>query len=152
MPFRSRSARAAVASGLIVLSGCYSYVPVGAGAHPTRGTQVRARLSRPENVALSDLTVSNVVLMDAEIVRSDADSLVVSAMSLRSATGGAFAAAGETVAVPASSVESLEERRMSAIRSTVLVVAAGTLAALLFRGFGTLDDGAGGGKPGPRPD
>ena len=143
--------RAVVATGLIGLTGCYSYVPL-AGSFPPRGTQVRASLSTPENVALRDVTVSNVVLLDAEVVRSDQDSLVLSAMSLRSGSGTDYPAAGETVSIPASSVQSLETRRFSPLRSSVLIVAAGAAAALVFAALGTVDSGGGGGKPGPRPE
>jgi hypothetical protein len=150
MPRFRRFSRATVASALLVLTGCYTYAPVGTA--PARGAHVRARLSTPQNVALTDLTVSNVVLLDAEVVRSGPDSLVVSALSLRSLSGGDFAAAGETVAIPRTSLEAVDARSFSWWRSAGLIVAAGTVTSLLFAALGTIDSGAGGGKPGPRPE
>lgn len=143
--------RAAVASLLIGLTGCYSYVPLS-GASPGRGTQVRARLNQPASFTLADVTVNNVVLIDAEVVRSGDDSLVVSALSLRSQTGMEFPAAGETLAIGAGSLGTVETRRMSLLRSSALIVAAGAAATLLFASLGTLDSGGGGGKPSTRPD
>lgn len=151
MPRFRRAARATVASALIVLTGCYTYAPVGSVA-PARGEHVRARLSTPQSVALSDITVGNVVLLDAEVVRSGEDSLVVSALSLRSQSGGDFAAAGETIAIPASSLESVETRRFSLVRSSAFIVAAGAAAALLFAALGDAVSGSGGGKPNPNPE
>jgi hypothetical protein len=143
--------RAAIASLLIGLTGCYSYVPLS-GATPERGTQVRARLNQPASFTLADVTVNNVVLIDAEVVRSGEDSLVVSALWLRSQAGMDFPAAGETLAIEAGSVGAIETRRMSLLRSSALIVAAGAAASLLFASLGTLDSGGGGGKPSPRPD
>jgi hypothetical protein len=145
-----RRFRATIASGLIALTGCYSYAPI-AGGHPARGTQVRARLSTPEDLALTEVTVASVVSFDAEVVRSGEDSLVVSAVALRSQSGVEFAGSGETLAIPASSVASLEERRFSLLRSSVLIVAAGTAASLLFAALGSIAAGGGGGKPDPNP-
>lgn len=143
--------RAAVAALLIGLTGCYSYVPVS-GGHPGRGTQVRARLNDPASFTVQDVTVNNVVMIDAEVVRSGEDSLVVSALSLHSQAGVEFPAAGETLAVEAGSVGAIEARRMSLLRSAVLIAAAGAAAGLLFASLGTLDSGGGGGKPSPRPN
>lgn len=151
MKIRESRWRGAVASLLIGLTGCYSYVPL-AGAHPARGTQVRAQLSQPASFTLDDLTVNNVVMIDAEVVRSGEDSLVVSALSLRSQGGMEFPAAGETLAIDAGSLGAVEMRRMSVLRSAALIAAAGAAASLLFAGLGTLDSGGGGGKPSPRPD
>ena len=150
MIVRRRDLRATVAALLIGLTGCYSYVPLGT-SRPERGAEIRARLSRPADLTLTEVTVNDVVALDAEVVRSGEDSLVVSAMSLRSQSGAAFSAAGESVSIPATSIESLEAKRFSVVRSSVLIVAASAAASLLFAALGTLESGGSGGKPGPQP-
>ena len=145
-----RRFRAVTAASLLALTGCFSYAPI-AGVHPARGTHVRATLQTPEDVAITGLTVTDVVELEAEVVRSDADSLVVSALQLRAQSGARFTGRGETVAVPAASVSRMESRQFSLVRSAALVVAAGLGAFLLFEALGGLDGGPSGGKPGPVP-
>lgn len=139
-----------VALLLSVLTGCYSYVPLS-GSLSDRGSPVRARLSTPEDVQLTDFTVNGVVVVDGEIVNHGTDTLIVSALALRSRTGSEFLAAGETVKLPMASLESVEAKRFSIVRTAAVTAAAAAVSLLLFSVFETGGGGGGnGGNPVPQ--
>lgn len=135
---------------LAALTGCYSYVPIGE-LRTERGSSVRARLSTPEDVRLSAVTVNDVVLVDGEVVTQGTDTLVLSALALQSQAGSEYLAAGETVMIPAASVSSLEAKRFSIVRTGLVTIAAAAASVLLFSVFESGGGGDGnGGIPQPR--
>lgn len=134
---------------LLLLSACYSYAPVQ-GAAPDRGSRVRIHLTEPRDVRLTNLTGNEVVLVSGELVRMGADTAVVSAYTLRARSGYEFLAAGETVRVPQSDIALVQRRRLSPLKSGLLVgaVALGTslVAAAVESGRSEGGPPAGGGK------
>ena len=136
---------------LVLLNGCYSYAPV-ATSPLARGTAVRARLSQPTDIRLTDVSVNNTSVVVGEVVSHDADTLTLSAFSLRAATGYSVPATGETVKIPAGQVARIERRRLDGLRSALLVGTFTLGSALLFAalGSGVGGRGGGGGKPAPQ--
>lgn len=136
---------------LTVLTGCYSYVPA-AQQVLARGTPVRARLSTPTDFRLTEISVNNAVTVQGEVVRQDADSLIVSAVSLRSETGREVPAAGETLAIPSARIAGVEKKRFDVLRSVAVTAAGFATTLLLFMAFdaGGGSGGPGGGGPSPQ--
>ena len=135
---------------LALLNGCYSYAPV-ASAPLARGTAVRARLAEPADIRLTDVSVNNTSVVVGEIVAHDADTLTLSAFSLRAATGYSVPAAGETVKIPAGRVARIERRRLDVLRSALLVGTVAVGGTLLFASLGSGFGGRGGGGGRPAP-
>lgn len=135
---------------LLLLTGCYSYGPAGS-APLSLGTPVRARLAAPSDFRLTNVSVNDAVIVNGEVIEQRADTLLLSALSLRSPSGFDYPAAGETLRIPTSSIQLLERRKVSLLRSGALVVLAGTLTSGLFSIFETGGESSGG-KPSPNPE
>ena len=118
---RPRSGRLLFAL-LVLLGGCYKYVPVEAGAPGlARGDPVRVRLDRA-SVDLEDVTVRNIRSMDAEVVRLSGSELIVSALWLDSDTPGVgYPGGGWTVQLPRASVVSIDKRVFDVWRTAAVV-------------------------------
>ena len=109
-------------TSLIVLAGCYKYVPLDTGAPAlARGDPIRAHLDGA-SVDLREVTVRNIQRMDAEIVELSGAELVVSALWLDSATQGiGYPGEGWTVELPRNSVLSIERKVFDVWRTAVVV-------------------------------
>lgn len=134
---------------LLATTGCYSYGPAGSTPLPG-GTTVRARLSSPTDVRLSNISVNDAILVNGEVVQQRPDTLLLSAFSLIGQTGFFVPAGGETVRLSMDRIGLLERRKISVLRSAALFVGAGTATTLLFAAFGVGGFG-GGGSPQPQP-
>jgi hypothetical protein len=130
--------------------GCVAYRPVGGTLLP-QGTPGRADLTAPMEVRLSEVAVPNTISVSGEIVTHSPDTLTLSVMSVRSATGLSLPAAGETIRIPSARLQSLERRRLDVLRSVLLTAATAVSATLLFSAFDTDSGGSGGGGPTPTP-
>lgn len=116
--------------GLLVLSGCYGYAPVTLSTVP-RGTSVRVHLSTPGDFRITQVTVNDVRVIDAEVIGFQDDTLALSAWWLESVTGYEFPASGETVRVPGGHIGMIEKRRISVARTAGLAGAFAGVTTLL---------------------
>ena len=128
----------------IAVSGCYHYVPDGAG-RLAQGTPIRVNLAPPASFELPDLTAHNVQRVDAEVVRDGDDALVVSARWLGAVTGAGYSGRNFTFTLEHSGIRSVELRRVSWWR-TAIVLAGGAVGTWL--GFDLLGGESNGGGPG----
>jgi hypothetical protein len=130
---------------LLAAGACYEYAPVPAASAPAAGTPLRVQLSAPVDVPVRDVTVRGVVELTGESIALRGDSMRLSVFALRSETGYAAAAQGETVTFPRAAVVQLERRRLSPWKT-------GLAAALLAAtGFAAKESGlvsGSGGTPG----
>lgn len=131
--------------GALLLSGCFAYVPVRPDAPPPKGTPVRVRLATPADYRLTRYTANDVVEVEGEVIQAEQDRLLLSAFGMRSAADFEFFAEGETVAIPSDQLVSFERRKISLIRSGLLVVAVAALGSLVKL---ALDTAGGGGEGG----
>ncbi len=118
---------------------------------PQPGRTVVLHLQEPIEFQAAEARLQNLVRMRGLFMTNDADSLIVRATDLWTASGNRHAALGARMAVPRSNVSQIEEQRTSAWRSA-LIASAG-VAALGLVVF-SVDAGLGGegpGNPGPRP-
>lgn len=150
--FQRRDRAAAALLLAAFLSACTTYVPAPAEPMPM-GTRVRARLDRPLDVPLHDLTANNVVRVDGEVVHVDADRVVLSAFTIATSGGFELLADGQTVTIPRRDLAGLERKKV-ALLSTALGVGLGVLAVVLVdaaaRQFGGGGDSGGTGTGQPR--
>ena len=133
-------------ASLIVLAGCYRYVPLETGAPAlARGDPIRAHLDGA-SIDLEEITVRNIRSMDAELVELSGSELVVSALWLDSATPGiGYPGEGWTVELPRTSVLSIERRVFDVLRTAVVV--GGAVLATYF-GWDSLAGSSSGGDLG----
>jgi hypothetical protein len=87
---------------------------------------------------LSNLTANDVVLIEGEMIRAGADSVLVSARWLQARSGFDFSGTGETVRVPRINVAAIEQKRISLLKTAALtaglVLTVGVASALTLRG------------------
>lgn len=138
-----------------LLAACYSYVPVDPAAIGP-GMQVRARLSAPGALRLSEATGEVRRGLEGEVVALQADTLVV-AIPVRSPGGSYVAQAGlpprlDTLQVARVDVAALEEKRFSAGKTALAAGAAGAASAFVVIRLFDLAGGGGGGPDGGSPD
>lgn len=137
------------------LAACYSYVPVDPAAI-SPGMQVRARLSAPGALRVSEATGEVRRRLEGEVVALQADTLVV-AIPVRSSGGSYVAQAGlppplDTLQVARVDVAVLEEKRFSAGKTALAAGAAGAASAFVVIRLFDLAGGGGGGPDGGNPD
>ncbi len=139
----------AVPLAVLLLAGCYHYVPTERYAQP-RGTAVRASLDSLASFELSAVTVNNIERVDGEMVRLDQGDMVLSASWLHSIIGNGFDGGGWTVRIPESNLMSLQLKKVSLWRTGVVI---GGLVLATWVGFDQLGGGtqAGGGGGGTGP-
>ncbi len=134
----------------LLLSGCFSYVPVPVGGELSQGTAIRASLTRPADYRLTNYTANDIVEVEGELVRAKTDTLIMSAFTLRAASGYEFLAEGETVSIPRARIGGVERKKLSVWQTAL--VAGGFVALVTLGGYalgvggGGSDGGDGGGQ------
>lgn len=125
----------------VLMAGCHVHI----AAEPQmleRGDRVRVHLARPAEYRLREMSPANIVRVDGEVAQVTDTTLVLSAWWLRSASGLEYAGEGWTVHVRREDVQRLEERRVSGVRTGLLV--AGGVAAAALLGAAALSGGSDG--------
>ena len=143
---RLRSYVAATLLATTALSGCYRYVP--APESPARGMAVRAYLTQPLQVPLTDITANNVTAVEGEVAVASRDTLYLSASRLFAPGGAEFLPMGETVAIPRLSLGNVQLRKVDTLGTSVSIlggIGLAILASLL------LTDELSGGERNPPP-
>lgn len=135
--------RCVALASLLTMGACFHYVP--APDVSRQGTRVRAELVEPRAVELREVTANNVTNLSGELVSSGPDRLVLSVFALRTAGGFEYLSEGETVVLPGDAVGRVEERRISAVRTTLAIA---ILGAAMYAIGSSLGGSSGGGEPG----
>ena len=115
----------------VLLSGCYAYQPMTAGA-PSTGKYVRAELTDAGAAAVAPAIGSNVLWVEGEIQSTDDGRITVALRTVNRRTFGESTWNGETVSLAAGDVRTLQERVLSRGRTTafVSVVSAGAIGVI----------------------
>lgn len=137
------------------LAACYSYVPLDPQAM-SPGMHVRARLSAPGALRLSEANGEVRQRLEGQLVSLQADTLVI-VVPERSPGGSYVAQAAlpprlDTLQVARAEVAVLEEKRFSAGKTALVVGAAGAASAFVVIRLFDLAGGGGGGSGGESPD
>ena len=132
-------------------SGCYHYVPESSPDH-ARGTPLRVHVDPPASFELPDLTVRNIVRVDGEFVTRTPDALVLSAMWLDGAGGQEYAGQGWTVRVDDGALAGVEVKRLSWLRTGMVILGAAAGSYFGFDAIRGSSGGSGQGGGGSRPN
>jgi hypothetical protein len=114
---------------------------------------VIARLGTRGEFPLGAITIHDVTEITGRVVYSDADSLVIAARRLSSASGEDYAGGEGLITIQSSQVAGLEQRRFSAWKTGIALGAGGGVIAATVAGVRQLlgAGAGGGGKPPPLP-
>jgi hypothetical protein len=131
--------------GLLVASGCYTYVPLRA-PQPRTGVRIAAELTDSGTAGLSAYLGRGATTVDGRVLSAENGVVELSVVSVRTRDGQPSYWSGETVSLPRSMIAGMKERRL-AKGSTVLIGGAITAFVLIavdaFSGglFGSDDGG-----------
>lgn len=137
---------AALLLPLVVLNGCYTFVPTQ--EVPSQGARVQVHLSKPQDVRLADVTANDVVLISGEVARVDSAALILSAYTLRSQSGYENIGRGESVGLLRENIAGIRRRKISPLNTAGLIaigVALGVAVGVALAEAG--NQGEGGGSP-----
>ncbi len=116
---------------------------------PAQAARVRVHLSTPTDYRLLDFTANEVVVAEGEVVRSDSQVLVLSAMALKGRTGTEFSGRGESITIPRERIAALHRQQLSPSRTLLLGGALAVMATVTSRVVGA--SGGSGGDGGRQP-
>lgn len=139
---------AAFALGALVLSGCYTYVPLTTPS-PQPGTRVSADLTRDGTDSLAGYLGRNVVNVDGRVMAAGADTISLSVVSVTTSNGESSDWQGETVTIPQSMISRLSERRLARGSTALLVGGVIVLFVAAAKALGGALGGSGNGQGPP---
>jgi hypothetical protein len=134
----------------LLVSGCYSYVGLG-NRTPSNGADLRLELAPPRDVTLQTVTLHDVTGLQGRLVSLDGDSMGVSVRRLWGLEGRSYEALGIGVNVPRNAIATVSEKRVSAPRTGMAVVALSAAIAGVIFSVRELVGAGGGTRPKPQP-
>jgi hypothetical protein len=133
----------------VALGGCYTFAAASpAAVRP--GARVRVALTPDGTNALDPVVGSSVSGLEGDVVRGNADTLVVRADKLLTTAGVDVAWTGRDLAIPVAWQRGVDQRRLAPGRTALLGAGGVALSAavvVLVRRLGDSDGGPGGGDP-----
>ncbi len=138
------------------LVGCYTYIPVAGGGAPVNGTPIigdgRVVLTEAGTAAMSGPLGPNVREIDGIILRTTADSVVMTVAQTTTATRERFISTGVTVAIARPLVQEVSMRTLSRKRSltfgaAVVAILSVALSAVTAASASGTGDGGGSIQP-----
>ena len=149
-----RGLLAAALGTMCMISGCYTYRPIGAPSVARSGDELRIHLTADGTTELTRFLGPRVAALDAELVRIDADSTMMLGVSMLQFTDGtSYPFTGQDpIRVSPVYIGSVERRSFSGGRTTVMSTA--VVAGLIAVARAALHTGhvsPGGGPGGPPP-
>lgn len=146
-----RRLAAALALGLSLgTTGCYNMRPTELSGGIS-GQRVVIGLTDEGSREMTPLVGADAVSLEGVVIQAEAERWLLSMRSVQHTSGGTRWN-GESIAVPASAMESVVEKRLSRSRTGLLIggIVAGAIAlAHEFIDIGPSDGGDGGGSPVP---
>ena len=131
---------------LIVVQGCYEYVPVESPSPPV-GKLVEVKISDPGRVGLAPRFGVGLDRVEGQLVSERDSEMTLKVLSVTNLDGEHTRWSGETVNLDRGFVRSVKSRRLSPVRTTLFAaVGAGVLYAVAGRAL------IGGGKDPADPD
>lgn len=146
----NRSARTTAALMLpLSVCACYTYAPV---TTPSPGMEVRAQLETEAAVRRSTGLDDPIVRYDGVVVDVTPEQLALDVLIARSTSAFQDIEIRDTVRLRTSEVRSIQERKISAVRTALFTVGAAAAAFGLVKSInavvgGTTDDDGGNGNP-----
>lgn len=135
--------RLTFAAVLLALCGCSVYVPLSPDTPPPVGTDVRARLTTPGAVRISDRMGAPVREVEGEVLSVGADSIGFGLLTASEYTRPWDSV--DTLRVSTLEIFEMEEKRLDRTRTAILVggvgIVTGVVIAAMFNASGSSEDG-----------
>lgn len=131
-----------LASGLLafVAAGCYSYVPIES---PQRGMDVRAQLETEAAVRRSAGLDDPITSYEGTVVAVDSTELALDVLIARSVSAFEDVEIRDTVRLARTDIRTLQEHRLSPVRSVLVTIAAGAVVVGIVMGIEAISGGTG---------
>lgn len=137
-------------AAMLMLTGCFHYVPAAVEPPPRAQTEVRVTLAQSIDIPMGEFTLNEVTRIEGIVAAADGDTLGLVARWLYPRVGRKYDAMYGSYGIPVTQIQQLEEWRLSA-RTTAIVL--GVSAAVLAVLFGAVRRAtSGGGIETPPPD
>jgi hypothetical protein len=125
-----------------IFVGCYAFVPTTTAALP-EATPVTVKLSDIGTVSMRSALGAGVNEVEGAIVRSNADTIVVTVDKMYATGRQAFSSSGTTTSIPRAYVEEVQVRTFSKRRTVWTVIGAVALAVGAAASVGLAAGGTG---------
>ena len=134
---------------VIVLSGCYSYVPVAVSGPPP-GTRANLVLTDEGTVEMARQVGPSTRAIEGDVLSANGEGLLLAVRRLERRDGIEEFWKGEQVTVPRGAVATFTERKLSRSRTALFGVGAAAAVFVLGKAFGEATGifGRNGGGPG----
>jgi len=139
----------ALSFGLLLLCACYVTTPVPTAPAPAPGTKLHVQLTDDGATTLAQYLGPNVNYVDGRLLSETDTSLALSVTGLTFRSGDEQYWKGEHVSLPHSAIATMQVKKVSWWRSSVL--AGGIIAVIGSIGLAAGQGSGGGGKRPPPP-
>lgn len=126
-----RQASAPIAA-VLLLTGCFHYVPAQIPPLPKPETEVRVTLADPLDIPMGEFTLNHVTRIEGIVAAADGDTLALVAKWLHPRGGRRYDALFGSHNIPVAGIEQLEEYRFSGKRTAILLGAGAAVVAAFF--------------------
>src|SRR5439155_19176239 len=103
------------------------------------------------DVNLQEITVHDVVQVDGQVLYADSDSFVVALARFTARPGTEYQALGTSVTIPRNHIADLEQRRVSALKTSLLLTGGAAAILAIVYSVGQLSGSGTGTSPEPPP-
>ena len=135
----------------ITLSGCYAFIPTNSDVVPA-ATPVTISLTEDGTSALRSILGQGVNEVEGTILRTNADTVVVSVENTYTTARQKFSSSGTTASIPRPFINQVKVRTFSWKRTVLMIAGGVALAAVAGASVSAAGGfGSGGGNPGTTP-
>lgn len=119
-------------AAVLLLTGCFHYVPAEVPPLPKPETEVRVTLTSALDIPMGEFTLNDVTRIEGIVAEADNDTLGLVAKWLHVRVGRKYDALFGSYNIPVAGIEQLEEWRLSGKRTIVLAGLSVAVVAVFF--------------------
>ncbi len=124
----------------VACTGCFSYVPIETQPLP-QGAEVVATLAVPGEARLHNVTLHDVTVARGRVLYADGDSVVVESLRLETVSGADYRGEGALVTLQRRQLATLARRRVSGVKTGLMLGTGAAVIVLLVTSVGALFGG-----------
>lgn len=117
---------------MLLVTGCFQYVPVQVSPPPKPQTEVRVTVAEPFDIPMGEFTLNDVTRVEGIVAEANGDTLVLVAKWLHPRVGRKYDALYGSYAIPFAEIKQLERWRFSGKRTVLFLGATGAITAFVL--------------------